>query len=314
MTYSEVHTALKNKGTEIGHYHQGTRISNSPALSKAVSNGFCAGASLAWVRRVLLGGSAKEGPEDLHSAVTFLAQKASARDDFYNSRKKVLNGAFNNVKNQTNSELTALNTRAQEILNERLPKLSPLEQNNLIDKVQESINKQSSAITARGQQKMDQINSALKTDSLYDQFWKEFAKVVDQKLRTTDYSSLTVVRSSRDRQYGPENGLQKFLAEVLTGKSLAPGTAGVVGIFPPTNGATGHAVGVQRVDQQLYYFFDPNFGTYAVDARSLLWMFLYLFLKAYPALEDDSSDNHAYEVNGVVSGEYVIYKGPQSRS
>ncbi|HZT35983.1 MAG TPA: hypothetical protein VFA15_08685, partial [Nitrososphaera sp.] len=282
MTYSDVHTALKNKGTEIGHYHQGTRISNSRALSNAVSNGFCAGASLAWVRRVLLGGSAKEGPEDSHSAVAFLAQKASARDEFYNNRKTALNSAFNNVTKQTNTDLSALNTKAQVILNERLPKLSAQEQNDLIDKVQESLNKQSNAIKARGQEKMDQINSALKTDSLYDQFWKEFAKVVDQRLRTSDYSSLTVVRSSCDRRYGPENGLQKFLGEVLTGKSLAPGNAGVVGITPPTTGATGHAVGVQRVDLQLYYFFDPNFGTYAVDARTLLWMFLFLFLKAYP--------------------------------
>ncbi len=309
MKYSEVRNTLQENGKEIGHYHQESQLSNT-SLKNAVSNGFCAGASLAWVRRVLHGGSAKEGPEDLHAVVAQLSQKPGKREEFYGDRKAALQGAFQKVQRQTNTDISALNVRAQQILSDRLPRLSPQQQNDLIDKVQASLDKETRAIRARDQAKQDQINLALKTDALYDQFWKEFAKQMDAKLKTTDYSSLTVVRCSRDRQYGPENGLKTLLGEVLTDRSLAAGNAAMIGLSPPTTGTAGHTVAVHRINQQLYYFFDPNFGTFAVDARKLIWMFLYLFLKAYPQLEEKSSDNHDYEINGIIMAEYVIYKGP----
>jgi hypothetical protein len=66
MTYEEIHAELKRHGTEIGHYQLSTQVTSAPAaLQGHISDGFCSGASLDWVRCVLNGGSAATGPEVL---------------------------------------------------------------------------------------------------------------------------------------------------------------------------------------------------------------------------------------------------------
>jgi hypothetical protein len=78
--------------------------------------------------------------------------------------------AFDQVVRNTNNQLNTLNRRAQKVLTDKLPTLTPTEQNELIDKVQAAINKGTADAKAEGQIKPDLINSHLKQEPLYEQF------------------------------------------------------------------------------------------------------------------------------------------------
>lgn len=309
MTPDEIRNHLKEKGREIGKYSQTSRIDNIPALQGAAAHGFCTGASLAWVQRVLCGGSAADGPGDRDAVASHLLQSPSTREAFINGRQRALQSAYKKSIAQEDLDLEELNQKADRILAAKLPSLSSDQKDAFFNQVNAAFEKNSAIVKARSQSQQNLLSAAMKKDALFDAFWKEFGKLVDAKLRTNNYSSLTVVRTSLTRVYGPGDGLNSFLREVLTGDALATGNAGVLVIFPPFANSSGHSVAVHRVSDQLYYFFDPNFGTYAADLRTLMWMFLFLFLKAYPSA-GTSSDYQAYQVDGVVKGEYVIYKGP----
>lgn len=60
--------------------------------------------------------------------------------------------------------------------------------------------------------------------------------------------------------------------------------------------------------------FEPNFGTFDYSVDNLRWAFEFLFLEAYPNLEDGTRDRKHYQQNGKVCGEYVIYEGLAAHS
>ena len=45
--------------------------------------------------------------------------------------------------------------------------------------------------------------------------------------------------------------------------------------------------------------------------ENVRWAFAFLFLKGYPTLNSGTKDNKAYQIEGTVRGEYVIFKGSQ---
>ena len=55
------HTRLQKLGTEIGQYHQGSRIAtlSDSGTRTAVSGGYCSGACYDWIRRVLVSATPK---------------------------------------------------------------------------------------------------------------------------------------------------------------------------------------------------------------------------------------------------------------
>ena len=75
MTYDEIRAALKERGTTIGDYQQAALVGKAaPALQGHISEGFCAGAAVDWLRCVLQGGAADHRPDVTMAGVAFLAQ------------------------------------------------------------------------------------------------------------------------------------------------------------------------------------------------------------------------------------------------
>jgi Yersinia/Haemophilus virulence surface antigen len=314
MKYAEALSTLQKLGREVRQYSQADRINANQALKQRVSQGMCAGAVLDWIQMLLCGGSEarKNTPSDLGAMVAALLQAPSQRDAFYDTRKQNLKTAFDQEGNAMNAELEALNKRAlkaMEGLNAQRG-ISQVVYDQTVTRIEELMEKQQIQIKAQHQSKKDQINAALKTESLHLQFWKDFGQTMDSKFKTQAYSKLTIAAGSSSTTYGPPNGLLQFVNKVLTQQAMQAGCAASLGIGPVSAGA-GHAVGVHLLNSGNYMFFDPNFGVYVMEYDNLRRAILFLFLKAYPQLEGGNPrDNQPYEVNGKVSGDFVIYKGP----
>jgi hypothetical protein len=121
-------------------------------------------------------------------------------------------------------------------------------------------------------------------------------------------SNLSIVSSSSHRLYA--DGLNQCFLGVL--KVVGANEAATVGVSPPVKDLPGHAIAIHRLNKDYdYHLFDPNFGVYAMELGDLYNALLFLFREAYPdttGLDVRKGDFHAYEVDGRVSGDYVVFK------
>jgi hypothetical protein len=120
------------------------------------------------------------------------------------------------------------------------------------------------------------------------------------------FSDLKISRSVDTSLY---TGLDVFIDTLLGDGEFKTNRAAYVGVSPPAEGATGHAIGIFRQGTGKYHLFDPNIGTYELDSAGVREAFIYIFRKAYPNMgSGDTSDNHAYEVGGKIRGGYTIFE------
>src|SRR5580698_2086317 len=130
MTYAQIRAGLSQEGREVGHYKQSAKRANAPAaLQGHIADGFCMGAALDWLRSVLHGGSAGQGPDVLTSGIAFVAQTAERRAAFFDDLKKRINALKADNQRQVNVELQQLNDRA----------LAAVNMGRSVDEVQDAI-------------------------------------------------------------------------------------------------------------------------------------------------------------------------------
>jgi hypothetical protein len=304
MTYAQIRAGLSQEGREVGHYKQSAQRANAPAaLQGHIADGFCMGAALDWLRSVLHGGSAGQGPDVLTSGIAFVAQTAERRAAFFDDLKKRINALKADNQRQVNVELQQLNDRA----------LAAVNMGRSVDEVQDAITRLSAQKQAAFTAKQKTLDDALKPDAVNARFWKEFSALMDAKFpNRPKYADLAIIRSSITRQYGPAQGVKDLIMAVLKDEGLKAGNGAVVGIYQGTRGG-GHAIAIHRLNTGDYHLFDPNFGCYALDFYHVARVFLLLFLEWYPQLDDGSTaDSRVYQVNGVVRGEYLIYRGTRT--
>jgi hypothetical protein len=320
MKYSEVRAVLQGLGQEIGHYHQESERAKAPTqLRGHMSKGFCAGASLDWLRTVMNGGNAASGPDVMTAGIAFVKQTPTARNEFYASFNKNLSTAKASSLENANRRITAMNQRAPDVIEqkvkqladqkmrERLPGITQNEMDAIVDEVQAAVERNKQRIEAEHASKF----AGISTDAKFRAFWLEFGRTMDEKLATKfgeyRYSNLTIARSSPDRQYGPPNGVLEVIVKILAEPSFSPLNGVLLGLCPGSGSGAGHGIAIHRLNSGDYHMFDPNFGTYKLDQLNLKKAFCWLFLKAYPTMEDGTHDNKAYEIDGKVSAEYLIY-------
>jgi len=312
MTTKEVRDKLAERGKSLGLYSQTVRIEKNPILQNKVAQGYCAGASLDWLRLVLHNGNGSAMPGDSMAAAAFLMQTTPRRNAFYDSRKAQLRQARAAKTTQLNDAIQQVNEKAQEILNKKLatPGMTQAQYDQLVEKVEESIEKAVAKLQLEHQATMSRFDAASSTDALFRQFWLEFAKTLDGTTGQAQYSKLKIAGSSPNSVYGPPNGLVKAIDAVTSHRGFLPGSGALVGVFP-TGAGTGHGVAIHRLNTGKYQFFDPNFGVFEFDYKNLLWAFVFIFLKAYPAMSDGTPDAGDYQdASGMVRAEFVIYLGP----
>jgi hypothetical protein len=319
MTYDEIRDKLKERGTAIGDYQQLLLVGKaSPAMQGHITDGFCAGASVDWLRSVLQGAAPDHRPDVTMAGVAYLAQTPSQREKFradFNSKVRKLEDESLRTLNQN---IRSLNERAQQILDMKVknagPSLTQPQLDQLTAEVQTAVSARTQAMQEEARINKDKFAAALSKDSTFDRFWTHFGKFVDeklaQKLGSQKYSNLTVVGSSKPEFYGP-HGVVKLIDAVLNDARLTAGNGVLLGIYPPSE-AGGHAIAIRRLNTGEYHLFDPNFGVFAFKFEDLRWAFAFLFLKGYPTLETGTRDNKHYEIAGMVRGEYVIFRGTHS--
>jgi hypothetical protein len=218
-----------------------------------------------------------------------------------------------------NQRITAMNNRAPEVIDikmkelakqkaaARLPGITQQEVDNIVDAVQESL--------LRNQQRLESEHDAkfagITTDDKFRRFWVEFGRKmdakVDGKFGEHRYSNLTIARASANKIYGPPNGVATFIKHVLAQPELKRGTGAILGISPGSGISAGHTIAINHRNNGEFYMFDPNFGMYRMTGMNFARAFCWLFMKGYPALDDGTQDNKAYEIGGKVMAEYLIY-------
>ena len=300
MTYEEVRNqllALTSGNKEVMKYFQTDRIHRNPALRGRVSDGFCSGACMDWLQLVLQGGNANSLPDDIGAAVAHFA--AARQKDFYDERKKQLKKVDADDSEAAKETIAKLN--ASVIAREKAGLLTDTDIAQYKEAVEET--------NRRRQEKKLKIEGYLTTESLYSQFWADFAKVMDEKLKSNKYKNLTIAHTSSNRIYGP-NGTARVTVEVTDEQRLKAGCGAMLGLFP-VSAADGHAVAILHLNSGKYHFFDPNFGVYEYDLANVRRAILFLYLKGYPGMNSQSlRDCKQYEDNdGNIRGEYVIYRG-----
>jgi virulence surface antigen len=319
MTYAEIHAALKERGTQIGDYQQAELVSKAPpALQGHISEGFCAGAAVDWLRCVLQGAAASHRPDVTMASVAYLAQQPVQREKFLADFKSKVKKLEDDSVRTMNQDIRALNERAQQIIEMKVKaagaSLTQAQYDQLVEDVQTALSGRTKAIQDEARLKKDKFAAALSQDSTFERFWTHSSKTLDekltQKLGAQKYSNLTVAGSSKPTFYGPPNGAVALIDTVLKDTKLSSGNGVLLGIYPPSD-AGGHAIAIRRLNNGEYHLFDPNFGVFGFKFENVRWAFAFLFLKGYPTLNSGTKDNKAYQIEGTVRGEYVIFQGSQ---
>jgi len=314
MTFDEVVTSLKQRGTSLGDYHQLSLVGKAaPAMQGHISGGFCAGASVDWLRCVLQGAGADHRPDVNLAGVAYLSQVPQQREKFradYNSKVQALQAESARTESQ---KLAAVHQRAQQLLDAKLKTagVTQAEFDQFQTDLQAAVEKQEKALEEEKRVAKGKFDAALSQDVVFARFWTHFVTFVDGKLAAKlgahKYSSLTVVGASKPTSYQP-NGVVALIDTILNDKRLTAGNGVLIGIYPPSE-AGGHAIAIRRLNSGDYHFFDPNFGVFEFKPENVRWAFVFLFLKGYPTLEPRTRDGKDYQVKGEVRGEYVIFKG-----
>jgi hypothetical protein len=307
MTEAQIRDALKKVGNPVGaEFSQ--RKGTSLAPLKKVDQGMCKGLTLDWIRRVLTGGkgasagnpfvlddsNAAKGIASTNAAKNLnqykkgayfqLTTNKNSMDAFYVYIKKVQNDQFYEKQEQVNQYIQGLADTAVD-QNDYDAKVLAIKA--AFDKWQTYTHKPS--VTAENRLKM---------------FWQDYCSSSNiGKHQSHRLSNLTVVASSTTKKY--IGGLVEFLPIAI--KAVGENQAASVGISPPIMNESGHAIGIHRLNTGKYHLFEPNFGVYDMTQAGLFKALLFLFAKAYPDSEGIEGDGHAYQVNGVVEGDYVIF-------
>src|SRR5690242_3479114 len=202
MKYAEVHEKLAARGTKIGAYHQQSKVASAPAkLQLAIAEGFCCGACMDWLRCVLNGAGGGHEPDVLLAGVGSMAQHSARQEEFFQTCKAKVSQARGEDQRRINLDIQALNKRAEEIIEQQMPGLSQEQYEALLGKVAAGVEKRSQVIYDEHRARQQRYDQAMQPDTLYPQFWKEFAKVMDQKLGyrlgNQKYSNLKIAGSSR---------------------------------------------------------------------------------------------------------------------
>jgi hypothetical protein len=165
---------------------------------------------------------------------------------------------------------------------------------------------------------IEEERTAWHSKSTIDKFWDEFASTMDGallKLKENKanpvkrkFTDLTIVKSVSTKGFA---GVGALIDALLRESQFQGNRAAYLGISPPLEGVSGHAIAILHENQADYYhLFDPNFGTYKLETNKLREAVVYIFKDAYPNVPTgNSSDNKAYEINGKVEGEYTIFEG-----
>lgn len=300
---SEIQAKLKEFGTPIGAEYDQTNGTSHPKLVDRVGAGMCGGVTVDWIRRVLTGGKGADSgnPFPAHgsnpekslrqyskaAALQILSSKAS-QDAFYAEYSKKLKAAFDSKRDAVNAAIM----KAGHTFTDQ-------------DEYDAYVAKVKAAFETWTKEKYDPLKT---TEAKFQKFWEHYCKTMASKIgRNPDHrlSNLSIVSSSSTRIY--TGGLKEFFVAVL--KAIGPNEAANVGVSPPVKDLPGHAIGIRRLDKSKdYHFFDPNFGVYSMDLRSLFESLLFLFGEGYPKAEDEKGDFHVYEVNGKVGGDYVVFR------
>ena len=307
MKAAEIRDKLKLLGNPVGaefSQRKGTQLSDL----KKVDKGMCTGLALDWIRRVLTGGKAVTpgNPfvlDDSDPEKNILSQNAArnlnqykkgayfqltsgmqSKDIFYADFKKKQTQLFDAKQDQVNQYITQLGASAVD-QNDYDTKVSKIKA--AFDKWQ--IEKYKPMVTAENQLKL---------------FWEHYCRTSTVgKHEQHRLSNLTVVASSTSKRY--TGGLIEFLPIAI--KAIGENQAANVGIGPPILAESGHAIGIHRLNTGMYHLFEPNFGVYDMTQGNLFKGLLFLFAKAYPDSEGIEGDGHAYEIGGIVEGDYVIF-------
>jgi hypothetical protein len=296
VTQAEVHAKLKSLGHEVGQYHQGVRIRTMEhgGLKGEVEGGYCAGASLDWVRRALLAGKVKyentenlpvqkQLKQDMRAAAAQVSQGPGRRAAYFDLQYQDYTQLWNKIDQSdlTHEQKEACKARATE--NYR---------------------------AAAGQPGMER-------------FWGEFSQKMDAffakeragrgkgpSTKNRGFSNLSVARALDSKLY--EGGVAEVINALLTDTEFKPHRAASLAFNPP-DGSTGHAVAIHRLNTGgVYHLFDPNFGVYELRQEAVSQAIIYLFVTAYPQYcSPSTSDNHPYQVGGKTRGSYTIFEGSQ---
>jgi len=314
MTFDEVVTSLKQRGTSLGDYHQLSLVGKAaPAIQGHISGGFCAGASVDWLRCVLQGGAPDHRPDVDMASVAYLSQVPKQREKFradYNAKVQALQDESVRTGRQ---KLTAVQQHAQQLLAAKLKTagVTQAEYDQFQTDLAAAVERQERALEEEKRANKGKFESALAEDAVFVRFWTYFGKLVDEKLAAKlgaqKYSNLAVVGASQPTSYQP-NGVVAFIDTILNDKRLTAGNGTLIGIYPPSE-VGGHAIAIRRLNSGDYHLFDPNFGVFEYKPENVRWAFAFLFLKGYPTLQPRTPDTKEYQVKGEVKGEYVIFKG-----
>jgi hypothetical protein len=314
MTLQEVAAALKQRGTSLGDYHQVSLVGKaSPAMQGHISEGFCAGASVDWLRCVLQGGAAGHSPDVNLAGVAYLSQVPQQREKFLADYKSKVKALEAESIRSGRENMSALQERAEKLLDAKLKTagVTQAQYDQFAADLQKALTAREKALQEEERLKKGKFEAALSKDVVFERFWTHFGKFVDdklsQRLGPQKYSNLTVVGASKPTSYQP-NGVVAFIDAIMNDKRLTAGNGALIGIYPPTE-AGGHAIAIRKLNSGEYHLFDPNFGVFEFKPENVRWAFVFLFLKAYPALEPRTRDNKDYQIKGEVKGEYVIFKG-----
>ena len=342
VLHGEAQEHLAGMGASIGTYSQSDRIDRlaDANLKKQVSGGYCAGAVLDWIRRALLGGKvtyADVSPrQDRRAAVAWTEQSAATKTAFLQREMDAINDeyarAFKAKQLELNAAATAKDDAAHAELKRRtaeyaarqgmtqpmydeLVKLARAGYDLQIARIEDERQRGVAAAKAT----LDAERTAKTSSPVMERFWKEFATKMDVVLEkdrvargkrdrsARGFSNLIVARAIEATEFP---GVAALIEAVIRDPALQPNFAADVTIAPPTEGATGHAIGILRRNTgDRYVLFDPNYGTYEFTASNLRDAVKFLFLKAYPHSPTAvGADAHVYEINGRVKGGYTIFE------
>lgn len=239
-------------------------------LSSQVRGGFCHGACLDWIRRVLLHGRAGLPDKPLATQQTITAHLGSDANARVDASSRVLNAsqaAFQKgvISSEGFYDIQKLPTfvRAWKVLAGEIDaEITDLRANN------------------------------------------------SKSPSKRPFSHLKVISGRNEQSFtGQGGGLKGLIDAVVKDGDFTQGRAAVLAVKPPNRpGASGHAIAVYKGNPDRFAFFDPNFGTYVFSRIALRALFVFLFKKAYPKLGTGSRDNKEYEINGTVVGEYAIFE------
>lgn len=306
-TFSE----LASLGTVVSAFNQTSFRGNTTQVAgKSITNGYCAGVCLDWMRRALLSGANRnqgslgyastqakgrsgdtvermgiaykeQAPTyvketNLQQAVKFLAVLKNGAEETY----KINGVSRTGVPIPTNQAKVLL--ELWELAADLNPTKSPA---GVLSKARLS-SLHAAALTRVDPQRTARVASGRDWSNLAGQLDDEFKTLrlaAGRQVTKKSFSSVQVLRSSTQKQYGSAgawsgeleaNGFERDCCTILS--------------FSHSGGGGGHAVAV-HVTGQHYHFFDPNFGTFKYTLENLMNALQHLFWAPYFSAEPGST-------------------------